>query len=85
MTLVDKQFLRAVADLVLNKPALASAFFKEPGIVSMDIFNPLRSLIELIGERGGDVSYDEILEQIDKISDRDTKDIFISASSMTKI
>ncbi|MEH8217397.1 hypothetical protein [Aeromonas veronii] len=84
MTLVDKQFLRSVADLVLNRPKLASEFFKEPDIVKMDIFNPLRHLIDLLGEKNGNVSEDEILEQINKISDKDTREIFISASSMAK-
>lgn len=84
LTLVDKQFLRSVADLVVNRPTLASEFFRDPDISSMKIFDPVRELIVFLSENNGNVSADELLIHINKITDQETKNIFITASSMAK-
>ncbi|HFG1845354.1 TPA: hypothetical protein ACGF3Z_003612, partial [Vibrio cholerae] len=71
LSLVDKQFLRSVADLVVNKPALAKKFFNSPNIIVMDMFEPLKELIDYLNIHDGIVQPDELSRLIDNITDKE--------------
>lgn len=84
LKLADKQFLRSVADLVINNPELAKKFFNSPQITDMDIFDPLLSLIEFLKAADEPIPMEELIEFINNISDNEIKDIFITALNMSQ-
>ncbi|TQO96420.1 helicase [Vibrio cholerae] len=84
LELADKQFLRSVADLVVNNPELAKQFFNSPKIDGMNIFDPLLPLIEFLKAADEPIPMEELIELIKKISDSEIKEIFITALNMSQ-
>jgi hypothetical protein len=90
LTIDEKQFIRSVADLVLNNRKLAKNFFSRDDIANMDLFSSISEIITYVQSVDSvDLSDEqyriEIERLINKITSKDIKDVFLTSFSNLSI